>query len=130
MGPRRESNSAMAIGDRPSKGRAARPRPDRPEAAAPEALSSAQPVLRAQLVRGDFPVVALGASAGGLETFRNLFDVLPADSGMAFILIQHLDPTHASMMVDLLADHTKMQIRQATDGMPLERDHVYVIPPA
>ena len=56
-------------------------------------------------------------------------DALPADVGMAFILVQHLDPTHESMMVDLLAGHTSMTVRQATDGMPLERDHLYVIPP-
>ena len=48
---------------------------------------------------------------------------------MAFVLIQHLDPTHASMMVDLLAGHTTMKVQQAADGMPIERDHVYVIPP-
>ncbi len=54
---------------------------------------------------------------------------LPAGNGMAFILVQHLDPTHESMMVDLLTGHTSMQVRQATDGMPLERDHLYVIPP-
>ena len=56
-------------------------------------------------------------------------DALPADVGMAFILVQHLDPTHESMMVDLLAGHTSMTVRQATDGMLLERDHLYVIPP-
>jgi two-component system CheB/CheR fusion protein len=78
----------------------------------------------------EFPVVELGASAGGLDAFRKLFDALPADSGMAFILITHLDPTHASMMVELLASHTKMKILQAADGMLLERDQVYVIPPA
>jgi two-component system CheB/CheR fusion protein len=77
----------------------------------------------------DFPVVALGASAGGLDAFRKLFDALPTDSGMAFILIQHLDPTHASMMVDLLASHTKEKVQQAEDGMPLEYANVYVIPP-
>jgi two-component system, chemotaxis family, CheB/CheR fusion protein len=54
---------------------------------------------------------------------------LPAGSGMAFILVQHLDPTHESMMVDLLASHTTMAVRQATDGMPIERDHLYIIPP-
>src|SRR5438128_1825989 len=48
---------------------------------------------------------------------------------MAFILIQHLDPTHASMMVDLLAGHTPMTVQRAADGMPLEREHVYLIPP-
>ena len=78
---------------------------------------------------GDFQVVGIGASAGGLEAFKKLLDALPADSGMAFILIQHLDPTHESMMVDLLAGHTTMKVQQAADGMPLERDHVYVIPP-
>jgi two-component system, chemotaxis family, CheB/CheR fusion protein len=56
-------------------------------------------------------------------------DGLPAGNGMAFILVQHLDPTHESMMVDLLADHTSMVVLQATDGMPIERDHLYVIPP-
>jgi two-component system CheB/CheR fusion protein len=54
---------------------------------------------------------------------------LPAGNGMAFILVQHLDPTHESMMVDLLAGYTSMPVRQATDRMPLERDHFYVIPP-
>ena len=56
-------------------------------------------------------------------------DALPAGNGMAFILVQHLDPTHESMMVDLLAGRTSMTVRQATDGMPIERDHLYVIPP-
>jgi two-component system CheB/CheR fusion protein len=56
-------------------------------------------------------------------------EALPAGTGMAFILVQHLDPTHESMMVDLLAGHTAMTVRQATDGMPIERDHFYVIPP-
>ncbi len=54
---------------------------------------------------------------------------LPAGNGMAFILVQHLDPTHESMMVDLLAGHTSMAVRQAADGMLIEREHLYVIPP-
>ena len=76
-----------------------------------------------------FPIVGIGASAGGLEACRKLADALPARSGMAFILVQHLDPTHESMMVDLLAGHTPMVVRQATEGMPVEPDHIYVIPP-
>ena len=79
--------------------------------------------------QADFPVVALGASAGGLDAFRKLFDALPPDSGMAFVLIQHLDPSHASMMVDLLASHTTKKVQQAADGMPLEPGNVYIIPP-
>jgi two-component system CheB/CheR fusion protein len=78
---------------------------------------------------GHFPVVGIGASAGGLDACRKLLDALPAGGGMAFILVQHLDPTHESMMVDLLAGHTPMTVRQATDGMPLEPEHLYVIPP-
>src|ERR1700674_1163857 len=77
----------------------------------------------------DLAIVGIGASAGGLEACRKLVDALPAGNGMAFILVQHLDPTHESMMVDLLAGHTSMTVRQATDGMPIERDHFYVIPP-
>ena len=84
------------------------------------------------IVKGEaatFPVVALGASAGGLEAFRTLLAALPAESGMAFMLVQHLDPTHASMMVQLLGPHTKMTVLEAREGMPLEPDRVYVIPP-
>ena len=77
----------------------------------------------------DFPVVALGASAGGLDAFKKLFDALPANCGMAFVLIQHLDPTHESLMVDLLASHTPMKVLQATDRVQLARDRVYLIPP-
>lgn len=88
---------------------------------APRAAKSTEP--------GDLCVVGIGASAGGLDTCRKLIAELPAKTGMAFILIQHLDPTHESMMVDLLASHTPMTVRQAVDGMPIERDHLYVIPP-
>jgi len=77
----------------------------------------------------DFPVVALGASAGGLDAFKRFFDALSGNSGMAFVLIQHLDPTHESLMVDLLTGHTRMKVLQATDGMQLARDRVYLIPP-
>jgi two-component system CheB/CheR fusion protein len=77
----------------------------------------------------NFPVVGIGASAGGLDACRKLVAALPDDSGMAYILVQHLDPNHESMMVDLLGGHTAMPVRQAINGMPLEPDHFYVIPP-
>ncbi|MDR3520861.1 MAG: chemotaxis protein CheB, partial [Acidocella sp.] len=80
------------------------------------------------LVR-DICVVGIGASAGGLEVCRRLLAALPATTGMAFILVQHLDPTHASMMVELLRSATVMQVLQATEGMAVEADHLYVIPP-
>jgi two-component system CheB/CheR fusion protein len=101
---------------------------DRPKIARP---APSQPVLAHGTPSNEagFRVVGIGASAGGLDACKQLLAVLPARSGMAFILVQHLDPTHESMMVDLLADHTSMVVRQATDGMPIERDHFYVIPP-
>jgi two-component system CheB/CheR fusion protein len=77
----------------------------------------------------DFLVVGIGASAGGLDACRKLVSALAADSGMAFILVQHLDPTHESLMVELLADHTALTVREAAEGMVVERDHLYVIPP-
>ena len=79
--------------------------------------------------RADFPIVAIGASAGGLDACRKLLDALPAHNGMAFIIVQHLDPSHDSMMVDLLAGHTSMPVLLATDGMAIDRERVYVIPP-
>ncbi len=77
----------------------------------------------------DFAIVGIGASAGGLDACRKFIEALPAGNGMAFILVQHLDPNHESMMVDLLAGQTPMTVRQAMEGMLLERDHLYVIPP-
>ena len=76
-----------------------------------------------------FPIVAIGASAGGLEAFRSFLDAQSPTSGMAFVMIQHLDPTHPSLMQELLSIHTSMTVAQATDGAPLERNHVYLIPP-
>src|ERR1051326_3186030 len=77
----------------------------------------------------NFPVVAIGASAGGLEAFRALLAALPATTGMAFILVQHLDPTHASMLAELLSPHTRMTVLEASQDLPLTPDHVFVIPP-
>lgn len=102
----------------------------------PGAAEAAQEPPGAELVpkRGaartpTFPIVGLGASAGGLDAFQRFFDAVPEASGMAFVLIQHLDPTHESMMSELLATHTSMPVVEASDGMPLEPDHVYLIPP-
>ncbi|HEY0282986.1 MAG TPA: chemotaxis protein CheB [Rhizomicrobium sp.] len=93
--------------------------------------SSGRPLPSRGPPRGpvDFPVVGIGASAGGLEACKLFVGALPAHSGMAFVLIQHLDPTHESMMVGLLAGHTPMAVLQAVDGMAIEREHLYVIPP-
>jgi two-component system CheB/CheR fusion protein len=74
-------------------------------------------------------VVGIGASAGGLEAFEQFFARLPANTGMSFVLVQHLEPTHKGMMPELLARHTKMPVVQAKDGIAVEPNRVYVIPP-
>ena len=79
--------------------------------------------------RGELPVIAIGASAGGLEACRALLQDMPGDVAAAFILIVHLDPTHDSMMVDLLARSTPLKVVQATGGMTLQAGVVHVIPP-
>ncbi len=74
-------------------------------------------------------VVGIGASAGGLDACRKLLDEMPVPNGMVFIIVQHLEPNHDSLMVDLLASHTDMTVIQASDGMLIAPDTVYVIPP-
>src|SRR5712671_7471040 len=76
-----------------------------------------------------FRIVGIGASAGGFEAFGEMLNALPADTGMAFVLIQHLDPTHESMLAPLLARKSALPVNQVTDGMAVEPNHVYVIPP-
>ncbi|HET6654754.1 MAG TPA: chemotaxis protein CheB [Gammaproteobacteria bacterium] len=74
-------------------------------------------------------IVGIGASAGGLEAFKTFFQHMPADSGMAFVLVQHLDPDRQSMLTELLQRETAMPVAEAEDGAPVEPDHVFVIPP-
>ena len=76
-----------------------------------------------------FPIVGVGASAGGLEAFTQLLQHLPADTGLAFVLIQHLDRTHPSQLSEALAKATTMHVQQAEHGMRVEPGHVYVIAP-
>ncbi len=74
-------------------------------------------------------VVGIGASAGGLEALQRLFDAMPTNSGMAFVVIQHLSPDFHSMMDELLGRHTAMKICSVTDTAPIERDTVYLLTP-
>jgi two-component system CheB/CheR fusion protein len=76
-----------------------------------------------------FPVVGIGASAGGLEAFIEFFEAMPADPGIAFVLVQHLMPDRESMVAEILAKRTKMPVEQVQDGMTVKPDHVYVIRP-
>ena len=74
-------------------------------------------------------VVGIGASAGGLDAFKSFFDGVPADTGMTFVLVQHLDPDHKSLLVELLRPHTSMRVEEARDRVALAANHVFVIPP-
>ncbi len=95
------------------------------EGSIPQTAMARAPPDRAE----GFLVVGIGASAGGLDAARKLVTALGPGTGMAFILVQHLDPTHQSMMVDLLGGHTAMIVREATDGLQIAPGHFYVIPP-
>ncbi|MFO0789137.1 MAG: chemotaxis protein CheB [Pirellulales bacterium] len=83
----------------------------------------------AAAVSHDLYVVALGASAGGLEALEKFFDNMPAESGLAFVVVQHLSPDFKSLMNELLARHTKLAIHRVTDGMAIEPGSIYLIPP-
>ena len=76
-----------------------------------------------------FPIVGVGASAGGLEAFSRLLGHLPLDTGMGFVLVQHLDPQHDSALTELLGRATLLPVHEVTDNLRVEPNHVYVIPP-
>jgi two-component system CheB/CheR fusion protein len=77
----------------------------------------------------EFPIVGIGASAGGLAAFEQLFTHLPPKSGMAYVVVQHLSPPHKSILPEILQRYTSMPVSQVTDGVEVEPNTVYVIPP-
>lgn len=76
-----------------------------------------------------FPIIGIGASAGGLEALELFLKNVPPSSGMAFVIVQHLDPTHKGIMAELLQRSTPMPVEQITDDLAVKKNHVYVIPP-
>jgi two-component system CheB/CheR fusion protein len=85
-----------------------------------------KPVLASSV---QFPIVGIGASAGGLEALEQFFENMPNDNGMAFVVIQHLDPNYVGIMPELLQRITKMKVFQASDALKVKPNCVYVIPP-
>lgn len=75
-----------------------------------------------------FPIVGVGASAGGLDAFKKLLKAIPEDSGMAYVLVQHLDPTHESLLPEILSRVTKIPVREITDDIHLAPNYIYIIP--
>ncbi len=96
--------------------------------------SNKKPVSTARVqadvqLKSNFPIVGIGASAGGLEAFELFFKKMPSNSGIAFVLVSHLDPGHASILPEIIQKKTKMMVRQVTDNMKVEPNQVYIIPP-
>ena len=95
-------------------------------------MNTKNQTANSELVKADvvsFPVVGIGASAGGLEAFTLLLQHLPPDTGMGFVVVQHLDPVHESVLTKLLSKATSMAVHEVTNNLPVEPNHVYVIPP-
>src|SRR5438128_1039781 len=121
--PRRSKHSAM-------RAKAASQAKEHPHAKK-TAQEVAPPAISSPETRGNlFPIVGVGASAGGLEAFTAFLKHLPTDSGMALVLIQHLDPQQHSQLAELLSKATKMPVVEVSVDTPIEPDHVYIMAPA
>jgi two-component system CheB/CheR fusion protein len=111
-----------------SRAAAGKPLPKAPSAVTPPSCSPEKTGL-AQSGKEAFSIVGIGASAGGLEAFMELLKHLPADSGLGFVLVQHLNPTHQSALTQLLGRVTAMPVSEVANGQAVLPNHVYVIPP-
>lgn len=99
-----------------------------PVAPASRAAPAAREMPAAQEISGP-DVVGIGASAGGLRALKDFFRTVPADSGLAFVVVVHLSPDHESHLADLLQAQSVIPIAQVTGDTPIEANRVYVIPP-
>ena len=95
------------------------------------AENEAEPTAETQPAKAHFPIVGIGASAGGLAAFEAFFSGMPADKdpGMAFVLVQHLAPDHKSILTDLIRRYTRMQVFEVEDGVEVQPNCAYIIPP-
>jgi chemotaxis response regulator CheB len=102
-----------------------KPRPPRRAAASKARWEVARPAPHR---RAPCPIVAMGASAGGLEAFEKFFTRVDPNCGLAFVLVPHLDAHHKSAMTELVQRFTRMKVTEISDGMPVMPDRVHVIP--
>lgn len=105
---------------RPGKPRNTRPRREKRSALVAPAPAAVNPV----------PIVGVGASAGGLDAFRQLLEALPADTGLAYVLVQHLDPHHESLLANILSKSTSMPVSEVRGDVPVEANRIYIVPPS
>jgi two-component system, chemotaxis family, CheB/CheR fusion protein len=109
----------------------ARGRKPRPNPTAKETLPITKNKVPAALPHpapGEPCIVGVGASAGGFEPIKTLLSMMPPDSGLAFVVIQHLDPAQKSLATELFAKRTRMAVAEAEDGMRVQAGHVYTVP--
>ena len=92
-------------------------------------MSTGKEILSSTNVEQPPLVIGIGASAGGLEALQQFFSCMPPNSGLSFVVVQHLSPDYKSLMADILSKHTEMQVYQAENDMAIEADTVYLIPP-
>ena len=92
-------------------------------------MSTGKEILSSTNVEQSPLVIGIGASAGGLEALQQFFSCMPPNSGLSFVVVQHLSPDYKSLMADILSKHTEMQVYQAENDMAIEADTVYLIPP-
>jgi two-component system CheB/CheR fusion protein len=102
---------------------------ENPSATAPRKNERQEKEFAIERTDAAFPVAGIGASAGGLEALEELFENMPADTGMAFVVVTHQHPGHTSMLPELLRRKTAMNVVEATEGMKLQPNHIYVGPP-
>lgn len=125
---RKKSNSKRALRQKEAKQSTAPKRePGRSGAVEKEAVKDVKkstPLKQEKLI-----IVGIGASAGGLEAIESFFHHMDPESGMAFVLVQHLDPTHKSILSELVGRFSKMPVQEVTQSLQVEPNHVYVIPP-
>lgn len=114
---------------KPAGGKVKSSAPNKKKPAAPK-KNNEVPLPNAPLTKSanQFPVIGIGASAGGLEAFKKLLKAIPENSGMAFVLVQHLDPTHESLLPELLQKVTAIPVLEITDEIRVEPNHIYIIP--
>lgn len=126
--PKKSLSAGKTGAKRPAK-KPARKRAAGSPQPAPESGAGEATLKASSTAHPGFPIVGIGASAGGLEALEAFFRAMPPDAGVAFVLVVHLDPTHVSILPELLQKHTQMPVCQASDGGKVEPNHVYVIPP-
>ena len=124
MALRPRKSHGLALGrSRSTKKKSTGQSPEAPPTTDPVADEGDQPGRGAS-----FPIVGIGASAGGLEAFMQLLGALPLDTGMGFVLVQHLDPDHESALTQILSRATSLPVREITNNEPVKPNHVHIIP--